>query len=307
MDIPSELIVLLDKAYKDAGLYYIGVYVKDTEVISRTSSKLEKLKINFGRLIEKSLELNDIIPNFREEFLFSEGKDYSIFVYYVDNDISIGMIHLGKPNFSMLKVVSGDLAIHLKKFVKDLQAIYDEKIKSIEQENIQLKAPEQHPSEHIEEKFSELESVLMSSDTIKREEKSSGDDFIEKEIKEKGEVLTYESPSLEEILSEEKMEEVAQDYQAPTLEDILSESREETSVGSINLEDILEKIQNEYIKSIGPFGRFIFKKKKEEYFKKKDITKFEILKFIQILAEEISVTKRKEEFIDNAKSLLINM
>ncbi|MCX7760304.1 MAG: hypothetical protein N2Z81_03880 [Hydrogenothermaceae bacterium] len=312
MELPEELLDLINKAYRDANLYYIGIFIKNKEIVSRTSSKSDKLSISFGRLIERSLELNEILPNFKEEFLFSEGKDYSLFVYYVEEELSIGMIHIGKPNFSMLKIVGLDLAKEIKKYKDQLKEIYLQEVQTItikeetSEEATQVKQEvfkQDENRDFFKDEINELEKVLSFKEYELKEDitQPSLEDIL---TTQKEEELSYEPPPLEEILTAKTEEEK---LEPPSLEQIISDRGSVSEDSLINTEEILEKIKNEFVREIGPFGMLLFKKKKEEYFKTRNVTKFEILKFIQLLAEEISVEKRRNEFIENAKSLLINL
>ncbi|MEZ0323606.1 MAG: hypothetical protein ABWJ98_04775 [Hydrogenothermaceae bacterium] len=321
MELPEEVLNLINKAYKDVNLYYIGIFIKDTEIISRTSSKSEKLRLSFGRLIRKSLELNEILPNFKEEFLFSEGKDCSLFVYYVNEELSIGMINIGKPNFSMLKIVGSDLAKEIKKYKDQLKEIYLQKVQTPQtEEAIEVKKEiiplgekafkQDYPEDFlIEGSVSELEKALSFKQEEQKEELNQPP--LEDILSTKKEENSYESPSLEEILltkAEDQPVSAKEDtLESPSLEEIISKREEVSEENLINTEEIFNKIRSEFIKNIGPFGMFLFKKKREEYFKTRNITKFEILKFIQVLAEEITVEKRRNEFVENVKSLLINL
>jgi hypothetical protein len=109
---------LLNKPFNDIKPYYIGIFVKGNVVVSKYIKKSEKLEEYFSRMVERSLEINDAIKNFNAEFLFSEGKDFSIMIYYITTEIAIGIIHIGKPNFSLLKITAQDLARELKNMKK---------------------------------------------------------------------------------------------------------------------------------------------------------------------------------------------
>lgn len=295
MEKLEEIKSLIDKASWQASLYYVGVFYRDTELISKTSSRSKNLSSYFGRLIERSLELNDILPNFREEFLFSEGKDYSLFVYYIDKDVSIGMIHIGKPNFSLLKITASDLAKSLQPFVGYLAELYAQK--SIQQPDKEAAKTNREmeglglPIYNID--FN-LEHTPETQTQTTTEDFSSKLESVEEEKQESYEELNFEPPSLEELFQKEMVEDLAETF-----------PEEEKSVEG--LEEIIEKLNVEFVREIGPFGKFLFKKKKDEFFKGKTITKFDLLKFINLLSEEITVQQRKEEFLERAKSHLLNL
>lgn len=266
---------LLDKAFWQASLYYVGVFYRDTELISKTSSRSKNLSSYFGRLIARSLELNDILPNFKEEFLFSEGKDYSLFVYYINRDVSVGMIHIGKPNFSLLKVTALDLAKSLQPFVDYIEELYAQKVPQ---------QPDKTDSLPVYNTDFNLEHTLEPQTQTTTEE----------EKQESYEELNFEPPSLEELFQKEMVEDLAETF-----------PEEEEAVEG--LEEIIEKINLEFVREIGPFGKFLFKKKKDEFFKGKPVTKFDLLKFVNLLSEEITVQQRKEEFLERVKSHLLNL
>ena len=116
----KTLANLLNKPFNDIKPYYIGIFVKGKTVASKYIKKSEKLEDLFSRMAEHSLEINTAIKNFNAEFLFSEGKDFSIIIYYIATEIAIGIIHIEKSNFSLLKITAKDLARELKKYEKDL-------------------------------------------------------------------------------------------------------------------------------------------------------------------------------------------
>lgn len=317
----GELSILLNKAQRDAGLYYVGIFVKDTEIISKTSSRSSKLSSYFGRLIERSLELNNIIPNFKEEFLFSEGKDFSLFVYYVDDETSIGMIHIGKPNFSLLKITATDLAKEITKYIPNIKEIYKEKSPTTQIEatvsDEEFASPYREDSQFSTNDILELEEVLSSKEDKESKEKQdvfapevsepSLEDILKAETKEDAKDSQVDIPSLEDILIDKiQQQDVAQDTgMQPQFLDKTSEIESGDEIQ--NYDKIIEKISKEFVRIIGPFGLYIFKKKKEQFFKDKSLNKFELLKFIQTLSEEITVESRKQEFIEKAKSLLLNI
>ncbi|MBX0310963.1 MAG: hypothetical protein JHC31_04060, partial [Sulfurihydrogenibium sp.] len=102
---------------------------------------------------------------------------------------------------------------------------------------------------------------------------------------------------------------------APSINEILKPNlSEENNLSENNLSDIdsdidniLNKIEKEFVRIVGPFGKYIFKKRKEEFFKKDNITKFSVLKFIHSLAEEIPEIKKRDLFIENTKNFLLNL
>jgi len=297
---------LLNKPFDDIKPYYIGIFVKGKVIVSKYIKKSEKLEDYFSRMVERSLEINTAIKNFNAEFLFSEGKDFSIMIYYITTEIAIGIIHIGKPNFPLLKITAQDLARELKKYEKDLLLYYEEYLKpteeqlnSEEKENYQTDLDELEKvltgqvEENIQKKVDIPEDILKPTEDTSQAYEPKENNIIENKL-----------PSLEEILSVESRAE--RESVAPSINKIL----EPNLSGENNLSDIdniLNEIEKEFIKIIGPFGKYIFKKRKEGFFKKDNITKFSVLKFIHSLAEEIPEIKKRDLFIENTKNFLLNI
>jgi hypothetical protein len=375
---------LLNKPFNDIEPYYIGIFVKEKVIVSKYIKKSEKLEDYFSRMVERSLEINTAIKNFSAEFLFSGGKDFSIMIYYTTAEIAIGIIHIGKPNFSLLKITAQDLAKELKKYEKDILLYYEEYLKpteeqfnSEEKENYQTnidkseKVLTSQAEGNIQKKINIPEDILKpTEDTSKAyepKEDISGKKFnkirrfftslkmtnkitlfpnayysrflrhpkgispkdlllnslnsikitnfspkVSKAYKPKeNDTIENKPPSLEEILSMESYTEKEPVAAVPSISEILKPNLpEENNLPKNNLSDIdniLNKIEKEFIGIVGPFGKYIFKKNKEEFLKKDNITKFSVLKFIHSLAEEIPEIKKRDLFIENAKSFLLNM
>uniref|UniRef100_UPI00262EC50B hypothetical protein n=1 Tax=Sulfurihydrogenibium sp. TaxID=2053621 RepID=UPI00262EC50B len=120
------------------------------------------------------------------------------------------------------------------------------------------------------------------------------------------------------ILSKEEKINLAN---VPTLQDILTEKGDILSEKEVETQqniskeeydtDYVDKVFNEintiFIKYIGPFGKFMFNKKKEEYFKTNSYNKFSILKFCHALSEEIPEYKKRELFLEEIKEKLLNI
>jgi hypothetical protein len=301
---------LLNKPFDDIKPYYIGVFVKGKAIVSKYIKKSEKLEGYFSRMVERSLEINDAIKNFNAEFLFSGGKDFSIMIYYTTAEIAIGIIHIGKPNFPLLKITAQDLARELKKYEKDLLLYYEEYLKPTEE---QLGSKEK---ENYQTDMDELEKVLTGQAEDNVQKKT---DFLEDILKpaedtskayesKKNDITENKLPSLEEILSMKSYTEEEPVAPVPSINEILKPNLpEEDNLPENNLSDvdnILNKIEKEFVRIVGPFGKYIFKKNKEEFFKKDNITKFSVLKFIHSLAEEIPEFRKRDLFIENVKKFL---
>jgi len=360
---------LLNKPFNDMKLYYIGIFVREKTAASKCIKKSEKLEDYFSKMIERSLEINTAIKNFNAEFLFSEGKDFSIMIYYITTEIAIGIIHIGKPNFSLLKITAQDLAKELEKYEKDLLLYYEEYLKPAEkqlnsEEVVQEKedipkdtlkstenvsqASESQKNNIIENRPPSLEEILSTESNIKEErsvapsiketlepnqskkrkkkffQKGNMTNLLKKalpgKLKGKSEEGVQEKEDIPKntLKSTENVPQSKKFFQKGNMTNLLkkalpgklkgkSEEGVQEKEDLSNINDILNDIEKEFIKIIGPFGKYIFKKRKEEFFQKESITKFSVLKFIDSLAEEIPEIKKRDLFIENAKNFLINL
>jgi hypothetical protein len=295
---------LLNKPFNDIKPYYIGIFVKGKAIVSKYIKKSEKLEEYFSRMVERSLEINTAIKNFNAEFLFSEGKDFSIMIYYITTEIAIGIIHVGKPNFSLLKIAAQDLAKELKKYEKDLLLYYEEHLKPVEE---QVKSEEK---ENLQADLDELEKVLsgkieesiQQKEDIPKNTLKSTENASQASKSQKNNIIENRPPSLEEILSMESN--IEEESVIPSISEILEPNQSEEDLS--NIDNILNEIEKEFIKIVGPFGKYIFKKRKEEFFQKGHTTKFSVLKFIHLLAEEIPEFRKRDLFIENTKNFLLN-
>lgn len=227
-------------------------------------------------------------------------------IYYITTEIAIGIIHIGKPNFSLLKITAQDLARELKKYEKDLLIYYEEHLKPTEE---QLNSEEK---ENYQTDLDELEKVLTGQVEENIQKKVDIPEDISKPTEDTSQayepkennIIENKLPSLEEILSMESHAE--RESVAPSINEILEPNLSEENNLS-DIDNILNEIEKEFIKIIGPFGKYIFKKRREEFFKKDNITKFSVLKFIHSLAEEIPEFRKRDLFIENTKNFLLNL
>lgn len=307
MEVKNQILNLLNKVYNDIKLYYVGVFVRGKVFVSKYTGRFENLESNFARIIERSLEINEAIKDFNAEFLFSENKnkDFSMFVYYVSKDIAIGMIHIGKPNFSLLKVVAVDLAKEVKKFEKELLELYEIQLKDKEEsstkDEINLNKKEIPQKEvSIDSDITELEKVLTQNVETEKVEKIENPDLFD---------ILKEDIEAESIKNQENTD-VLNIQSVPDLSEILtsdSENLTEKGIETIDTEKILGEISTIFIKYIGPFGKFLFNKKRQEFFKTNTINKFSMVKFFHNLAEEIPDSKKREMFVEECKEKLLNI
>jgi hypothetical protein len=288
---------LLNKPFNDIKPYYIGIFVKGKVIVSKYIKKSEKLEDYFSRMVERSLEIDTAIKNFNAEFLFSEGKDFSIMIYYITSEIAIGIIHIGKPNFSLLKITAQDLARELKKYEKDLLIYYEEYLKPteeqscLEKENYQTDIDEPEKvitgqfGENIQKKVNIPEDILKPTEDVSQTHESKENNIIENNLS-----------------SESNAE---REYNAPSINETLEQNQSEESLSDID--NILNEIEKEFIKIVGPFGKYLFKKRKEKFFRKDNANKFSVLIFVQSLVEEIPEIKKRDLFIENTKKFLSSL
>ncbi|MBX0312044.1 MAG: hypothetical protein JHC31_09750, partial [Sulfurihydrogenibium sp.] len=284
--------------------YYIGIFVKGKVIVSKYIKKYEKLEDYFSKMVERSLEINTAIKNFNAEFLFSEGKDFSIMIYYITAEIAIGIIHIGKPNFPLLKITAQDLAKELKKYEKDLLLYYEEYLKPAE-EQVKSKEKENYQTDldELEKVLSgKIEESIQQKEDIPKSTLKSTENVSQTSESQKNNIIENRPPSLEEILSIESN--IEEESVIPSINEILEPSQSEEDLS--NIDNILNEIEKEFIRIVGPFGKYVFKKRKEEFFKKENTTKFSVLKFIHSLAEEIPEFRKRDLFIENTKNFLLN-
>ncbi len=314
MDLKDKILGFLNKAYNDAKLYYIGLFIKGKVYVSKFTGSLSKLEPNFSKMIERSLEINEAIKNFNAEFLFAENKskNFSIFVYYITNDIAIGILQTGKPNFSLLKVVATDLAKEIKPFESSLHEIYEKELKEIDESTKDDKY-EVHKKELKTKKEPEKQQTVQESFAdIQELEKA-----LTMDVKSENLTQDIKVPDLFEVLKEdiqekEKQQEGIKTETIPSLEDILAENetfeepvKQESEM--FDVEKVFLEMNTIFVKYIGPFGKFLFNKKKDEFFKTNSINKFSVLKFSHTLAEEIPEQKKREAFLEEIKESLLNI
>jgi hypothetical protein len=274
---------LLEKVFTDIKPYYIGVFVKGKAVASRHIKKSENLEHAFSRMVEYSTNIDDAIKNFKPEFLFSDGEDFSIMIYYATNDVAIGIINLGKSNFSLLKITAQDLAKELKKYKEELLLYYEKHLKAVKEQDNQ-----QNDLDELEKVLTNQSSEIIVKEPIETTAKESN--ILEESVDKDNIVI----PSLEDILSME-----TQDISIP-----VDKSPKPPVSNLLEIDKILGEIEEEFIKIAGPFGKYVFKNRKNELLKKSNITKSDILEFIQFLSEDMPEIEKRDLFLKNTKNLL---
>jgi hypothetical protein len=245
-----------------------------------------------GLLVRKALiSTSDIKENFNPEYLFSEGKDYGIFLYIVEGDIVVATIIDEKPNFSLLRLVHSNIS---KKLIPHL-----DEIKSLE---IEESTENLEPALPVETK----EEEIKTSDTAQSENVKQSVEELPEEIQELEKVFSEEVEKYEEkeIVEkekqvEEKEEQLIENEEIP-LENLLSKPEDKIE----NINEILEELRREFIKEIGPIGKILFNKKVKELKVEENPVKPKLKDLINQLAEEISVEERKDKFLKDAMRII---
>lgn len=287
MTTKQTLNSIISSLSKNLDAFFVGIYI-DEEPISTfciNKSKEETLKELVSLIVRKvSKSTEDLIEGFNAEFMFAEGKDYGIFLYKVAENLFIATLIDTKPNFSLLK-------FEHEKVAKDLSGKVEE-IKSFLEEEKGKESAEEKPIKEVKEnKAEEIEIKEVSDEVEELEKVFSQEESKVEESKEKGKV----EENIEET-SPVETEEVSEEI--PSLEEILIGEEEELP------KDVLKQIEKEFIKEIGPVGKVLFKKAVKSTGVSDKITKTNLKKLIDKLAEEISIPERKVKFLNDTKEIV---
>ncbi len=328
MDIENRLKELVNQLFINTGASFSGIFIEGKEIISKTIFFFlcRNLQEIMNLIINKAHQINEFIPDFGEEYVYAEGPDISIFIYFVRPDIAIGSIIEEKPKFALLKFEHSVLSNKLKeiqdeidKYIKGISVVEETKEEVIkeeeepEYEEIQLESleqavPELKEQEKEEEKPVEEEKTEITVEDVKDRfaeelemlEKTEELEEFEKEVslekeQPEEELITEENPPLEEILKPEE-------EQPQTIEEELEKISEEQEFYD---PDVLNKIREELLKEIGPVGKFLFKKKiKNLDIDESRITRNILVKLIDELSNDIIDEKRKKRFVDKVSAFL---
>ena len=295
MELLSKLQTILKDITFDTRAIFTGIY-REEEPVSVYSTIRDKEKIISeltGLLVRKALiSSSDLMENFKPEFLFAEGKEFGIFIYIVEGNIAIATLINEKPNFSLLKMTHENTAKKLSSYIEEIKE-YNFKIKESstsveknkEKEEVEVK-------EKVEENVSEVEEL---------EKILSGEEAQETTSVESKENLQEPVKAVEE---KEQIEEEVEAQEEVPLEEILGVKEAEVSEEVENIDELIEDIRKEFIKEIGPVGKIIFNKTLKSLKIKENPTMNKLKEFIDLLAQEISVEKRRAEFIRDTKKII---
>ncbi len=313
---------------------FVGLFVKTDPKLVLTDLTEDKKKIiedKISHILEKSKEIEEVIPDFNEKYLYAEGEDFALFIYFVKRDVAVSSIFLEKPKFAVVLLEHEILA----KKIKDIPNIEDlsfdiTEIEKFEKEK-KIVEKESEPEE-TKKDTADIEEYIGNIDRFEEKQKE------EKEKQETKEENIIQNSSYEEFfmqgdLKEKegsceiiKEEETASEEveEVPSLEDLIKESIEEYERKKgldKNLKEnikrergqkeefidpiILEHIEKEFVKEIGPIAKLILNRKMSELNIDPNRLKTEdIITLIQELAKEIRIEEKKEKFINEVNDLL---
>ncbi|WP_457639414.1 hypothetical protein [Persephonella sp.] len=356
MSIEKVLKEAVDRLFLNVGASFSGVFIDTKPVISKTvyADKKTQLEETLKLIINKAHQINEFLPEFGEEYVYAEGNDVSIFIYFVRPDIAIASVIEEKPKFALLKLEHTAVANKIKSiesqidsYIKGVPVVIPEEEEKqeekpeekqevaethVEEEFTEIELPEPQPEkeeekektlevpeekeditvEDVKDRFAEeLEMVEKTEDLEELEKVLSTTETEEKEaVEEKLKPPPAETVPLENIIEEENppLEEILK----PETEDLLEETEEVTESLEAQIEDvsyydpqILDKIQKELLKEIGPVGKFLFKKRMRELnIDEEKLTKSVILQLIDALSNDIIDEKRKNRFVEKVSAFL---
>ncbi|WP_457635496.1 hypothetical protein [Persephonella sp.] len=339
MDIENKLKELVNQLFINTGASFSGIFIEGKKVISKTihPEKAENLQEIMGLIINKAHQINEFIPDFGEEYVYAEGPEISIFIYFVRQDIAIGSIIEEKPKFALLKFEHSVLSNKIKEFQDEIDkyilgAPLIEKTEET-QETVE-ETPEEYPEEQPKFEEIQLESLEHAVPQLKEQEEEEEPpkeeektDITVEDVKDRfAEELEMleKTQELEEFEEKQQTQEEQIQYEPeqvteenPPLEEILKPAEEEQpqtieeELEKISEEqefydpDVLNKIREELLKEIGPVGKFLFKKKLKTLNIDEDrITRNVLVKLIDELSNDIIDEKRKKRFVDRVSAFL---
>ena len=339
MDIENKLKELVNQLFINTGASFSGIFIERKKVISKTihPEKAENLQEIIGLIINKAHQINEFIPDFGEEYVYAEGPEISIFIYFVRQDIAIGSIIEEKPKFALLKFEHSVLSNK----IKEIQDEIDKYIlgtplieKTEETQETVEETPEEYPEEQPEFEEIQLESLEHAVPQLKEQEEEEElpkeeekTDITVEDVKDRfAEELEMleKTQELDEFEEKQQIQEEQIQYEPeqiteenPPLEEILKPAEEEQpqtieeELEKISEEqefydpDVLNKIREELLKEIGPVGKFLFKKKLKTLNIDEDrITRNVLVKLIDELSNDIIDEKRKKRFVDRVSAFL---
>ncbi|NPA58272.1 MAG: hypothetical protein GXN94_03140 [Aquificae bacterium] len=321
MKIEQKLAEIVDRLFLNTGATFSGIFIQDKPVISKTiyKDKKEKLEELLELIVYKSHQVNEFIPEFGEEYVYAEGDDVSIFIYFVRPDIAIAsVIEEEKPKFALLKLEHTNVARKLK----EMEDLIDKYIQGVETVEVpeEVKPETEEKAEAVEEHKESREAVYgeMEIPEPTLEEEKPVEEVEEKTEIEAGSIKDRFVEELDQIGKVEEIQPVEEETKQAETEEVEQEIQEEEK--EVRLEDELEmvpeemeyydpevlmKIQKELLKEIGPVGKLFFKRKiRNLKIDENRLTKEVLERLINELANDIIDEKRRERFTEKALKLL---
>jgi len=331
MDIKKKLAEIINRLFLNTGATFSGIFIQDKPVISKTiyTDKKDQLEETLKLIIYKAHQINEFLPEFGEEYVYAEGDDVSIFVYFVRPDIAIASIIEKKPKFALLKLEHTSVASKLKgmesqidDYIKGISPTVATTVKSETQQTEEEERQPQGTGETEKQETTEKDRPTEKSEKVGETQDIEELEKILSETEEK-------TPPLEELLKPEPVEshpldEVIKtaDSENPPLEDLLKKESVHTGddeeISNIEEEiqglseemeyydrEVLTKIQQELLKEIGPVGKFLFKKHMKELNIDEDkITRNDLIRLIDELSNDIIDKKKKDKFVERVSAFL---
>ncbi len=263
---------------------FVGLFIDTYPVTIVTSLQEDKKKIikdKISHILEKSKEIDEIIPEFGEKYLYAEGEEFALFIYFVKENTAIGTVITSNPKFALILLEHEILAKKLKNI--DLS----EDDSQEDQYSLENKVKEEFIDSSVFEEINNVYDKKETCEIIKEEEADISD----------------EVPSLEDLIKESIEEHEKISKTDKTVEEKIKKEREikEEYLDPI----VLENIEKEFVKEIGPIAKLILNRKLSELnIDIHHLTTDDIVKLINELAKEIRIEEKKEKFINETNDLL---
>ncbi|WP_457642537.1 hypothetical protein [Persephonella sp.] len=277
MDIKEILKDFIDTLYSRISPSFSAIYYGEKPLVTKTiiSDRKKVLEETLGLVIYKGHQINEIIPNFEEEYIYTEGEGIQIYIHFVTKDISIVSIVETKIKFSLLKLEHEIVAGKLKEYTEEIENLVNgkkeekqdkrdktESTTSSEEaaQEVEKRKTEKPEAEKVEEEKGKERSLDDKQKTVIKEEETA-----EKYIEEIQENIPEDIEELEKVLSDQveseevkesvvktdgkieelEVEEELKEEELPSLEEILLDNYEEEE--KITLEEVDEKGKKDYL------------------------------------------------------------
>jgi predicted regulator of Ras-like GTPase activity (Roadblock/LC7/MglB family) len=139
----------LDKLKKALDADFVGLFYDKYPIIVKTDidpKKTERIEFFLGRLIKRSKEIDEIIKDFNEEYLFIEGKNIAIFIQSINKHLFLVSISSKNTKFSLVRLEHDLAKKKLSRDIKEIEKFAEEFIKN---------------NKELVEKFERLEAEIL--------------------------------------------------------------------------------------------------------------------------------------------------